>query len=247
MPEGAHSLSSTALIEARGLALTARGQRLLGPLDLAIPTGQTTVILGANGAGKSLALRLLHGLLRPSEGQVLWEGRPLDRAARRRQAMVFQRPVMLRRSVRGNLAFALGALGVPRAERRARLDEALATAGLTERAAQPARLLSGGEQQRLAVARALAGRPAALLLDEPTASLDPAATQAIEAQLTAARARGVTVVLVTHDMGQARRMADRIAFLHAGRLAETGPAAQLDAPRSAPLAAWTEGRLYLDP
>ncbi len=236
------------LIAARGLGYDAGGRTLLDGVDVAIGAGRRTVVMGANGAGKSLLLRLLHGLIAPTRGQVVWQGRPLDRAARRAQAMVFQRPVMLRRSVRANLDFALAAAGVPRRDRRARAEDALATAGLTHLAARPARVLSGGEQQRLALARALACAPDLLFLDEPTASLDPASTLAIEGLIGTAHARGATVVLVTHDAGQARRMGDDVIFMAHGRVAETGPAADvLSAPRSAAARAWLDGRLHLGP
>ncbi|MFD2741563.1 ATP-binding cassette domain-containing protein [Sulfitobacter aestuarii] len=235
------------LLQARGVSLTLDGKALVDGVDLSIRPGRCTVILGANGAGKSLLLRLLHGLVRPSAGQVLWRGRPLDRAARRAQAMVFQRPVLLRRSVIANLRFALGVQGLPRAERRARAEEALAQARLTDLAQRPARVLSGGEQQRLAMARALACRPEILFLDEPTASLDPGSTHAVEELIRLARQRGTTIVLVTHDAGQARRLGDDLVFLHRGRVAETGAARQiLEAPRSDAARAWLAGRLHLD-
>lgn len=236
------------LVEASALRLRVGGQNLIDGIDCGFRAGRRTVIMGANGSGKSLLLRLMHGLIRPSSGTVLWNGVLLDRAARAQQALVFQSPVMLRRSVRSNLRFALSVQGVPRRERRARADEALEQARLTGLAHRPARVLSGGEQQRLAIARALACRPRLLLLDEPTASLDPASTALIEEAVNAAHASGVTVAMVTHDAGQARRLADDIIFLHAGRVAETGPAPQvLTAPRSEAAKAWFEGRLHLGP
>lgn len=236
------------LAEARGLRLHLGGQPLVDGIDCAFATGRRTVIMGANGSGKSLLLRMMHGLIRPTEGQVLWRGRQLDRAGRDAQALVFQSPVMLRRSVLANLRFALAVQGVPRRDRRARAEAALEQARLTALAHRPARVLSGGEQQRLAIARALACRPELLLLDEPTASLDPASTALIEEAVNAAHASGVTVALVTHDAGQARRLADDIVFLHAGRVAERGAAAQvLNRPRSEAARAWLEGRLHLGP
>ncbi|MFT6774062.1 MAG: tungstate transport system ATP-binding protein [Paracoccaceae bacterium] len=250
MRDGAAPMTKTTdiALAVRGLTFSAGGRRLVDGIDLTVRAGRRTVILGANGAGKSLLLRLMHGLLTPDAGEVTWRGGPLDRAARRAQGMVFQHPVMLRRSVRANLAFALARRGLSRAERRAREDEALERARLTDFAARPARVLSGGEQQRLAIARAMACRPELLFLDEPTASLDPASTQAIEDLVTEAHASGVTIVMVTHDAGQARRLADDIAFLHAGRVAEAGPAAQiLNAPASPAAQAWFEGRLFLSP
>ena len=236
------------MLSARGLAFEAGGARLIDGVDLDIGEGARTAIMGANGAGKSLLLRLLHGLIAPGAGEVRWRGRPLDRAARRAQAMVFQRPVLLRRSARANLRFALAARGIGRAERAAREARALERAGLGGLARRPARVLSAGEQQRLAVARALACAPELLFLDEPTASLDPASTHAVERLIGEAHEAGVAIVLVTHDAGQARRLADEAVFLHSGRAVERGPAAQLlDAPRSDAARAWREGRLWLGP
>ena len=234
------------LLRARGLCFDAGGRRLIDRVDADFQPHRRTVIMGANGAGKSLLLRLLHGLIRPTAGEVRWQGRPLDRAGRRGQAMVFQRPVMLRRSVLANLRFALAGRGLSRAERAAGEAAAIERARLSDLAHRPARVLSGGEQQRLAVARALAGAPRALFLDEPTASLDPASTHAIEQQIREAHANGVTVVLVTHDIGQARRLGDDLIFLHAGRVVEAGLTPEvLDTPRSEAARAWREGRLYL--
>ncbi len=239
-------LAAPPLLETRGLTFAAGGRRLIDGVNLTLRPGRRVAIMGPNGAGKSLLLRLMHGLLTPADGGVLWQGRRLDAAARAAQAMVFQRPVLLRRSVLGNLSFALRARGVPRHLRPARAEEALARARLTGLARSPARRLSGGEQQRLALAMALAGRPWVLFLDEPTASLDPASTHAVEEMLAEAHAQGVTTVTVTHDAGQARRVGDDLVFLQAGRVAEAGPVASLlDAPRSGPLRAWTEGRLWL--
>ena len=235
------------LLETHGLVLEVGGRRLIDGLDVRLRARRKTVVLGANGAGKSLLLRLLHGLLIPSAGEVLWYGRPLDREARFRQAMVFQRPVPLRRSVEGNLRFILGARGIRGVERRVRVADALERAGLGTLAHRPARVLSGGEQQRLAIAGALACRAEVLFLDEPSASLDPAATQALEELLEGAHRSGVTIILVTHDKGQARRLADDVVFLHAGKVVETGRAADvLDRPRSEAARAWMDGRLYLD-
>ena len=236
-----------ALLRARQLCFEAGRGRLIGEVDLAIEAGRRTVIMGPNGAGKSLLLRLLHGLLTPSAGEVLWNGEVLGRSGRRAQAMVFQRPVMLRRSAASNLRFALAVRGIRGAERAEREAQALAKARLGDIARRPARLLSVGEQQRLAVARALVCAPRMLFLDEPTASLDPASTQAIEELILEAHAEGVAIVLVTHDAGQARRLGDDLAFLHGGRIVESGAISRvLDAPRSEAVRAWLEGRIYLD-
>ena len=236
------------VMETRGLTFAAGGRRLIDGVDLTLGEGRRTVILGANGAGKSVLLRLLHGLLKPLGGDILWRGQPLSPATRRQQAMVFQRPVLLRRSVAANLKFALSSRGIRGDERKARTESALAEARLDHLAHRPARLLSGGEQQRLALARALACDPQVLFLDEPTASLDPASTAAVERLLDTAHAQGITTVLVTHDPGQARRMGDDLIFMHDGRIAESGPLPDtLADPQSEELTAWTEGRLLLNP
>ena len=256
MPEAAFDMAAPALpatadapplLSARGLCFDAGGKRLVDGIDIDIRPGRRTVVMGANGAGKSLLLRLLHGLIRPTAGEVLWQGRPLDRDGRLGQAMVFQRPVLLRRSVLANLRFALAVRGLPGPERRAREAEAMERSRLGDLANRPARVLSGGEQQRLAVVRALACRPRVLFLDEPTASLDPGSTHAIERLVAEAHESGVAIVLVTHDIGQARRLGDDLVFLHGGRVVEAGRAADLlDAPRSEAARAWLQGRLYLD-
>jgi tungstate transport system ATP-binding protein len=151
--------------------------------------------------------------------------------------MVFQRPVMLRRTALANLEYPLALAGLPRAARRARAEAALAAAGLAALAGRPARRLSGGEQQRLALARAAALAPEVLFLDEPCASLDPAATRAVEAAIAGIAARGTKIVMTTHDLAQARRLAGEVAFLHRGRLLDRAPAAAFFAGPAAPEAA----------
>jgi tungstate transport system ATP-binding protein len=233
-------------LEARGLVFEAGGRRLIDGLGLLLRRGLRTVILGPNGAGKSLLLRLLHGLLQPDAGLILWAGQVADRAIRRRQAMVFQRPVLLRRSATANLRHALAARGVPFAERCERAREMLEIAGLAGLARTPARRLSGGEQQRLALARALSLEPEILFLDEPAANLDPASTLAIEGLIQRAHDEGVKIVLVTHDLGQARRVADEVVFLHRGRVEEQAAAARFfSAPASAKAEAFLAGRIVL--
>ena len=184
------------------LTYAAGGQRLLKDLSFRIDSNERTVLLGPNGAGKSLLMRILHGLLVPSAGRAEWNGLS-PRAASRRQAMVLQRPVLLRRSVAGNLDHALRLRKVPRGRRRGMIMEALGQAGLARLARRPARSLSGGEQQRLGIARAWVLRPDVLLLDEPTTSLDPSATRAVEAMIRAVVAAGTKIIMSTHDIGQA--------------------------------------------
>ena len=228
-------------LRVEGLAVEAGGARRLDGVDLTLRAGGITVILGPNGAGKSLLLRALHGLIVPASGRILWDGAPLSDALRRRQAMVFQKPVLLRRSAGANLDFVLRARGRADPDRREAL---LHHVGLSGHARTPARRLSGGEQQRLALARALATDPEVMLLDEPTASLDPASTLRIERIVAGFAASGGKAVFVTHDLAQARRLADDVVFLHSGRVAEHAPAARFfAAPESAAARDFLDGRL----
>lgn len=203
-------------------AIVAGAVTILGELTLTIAAGAPTVLIGPNGSGKTTLLRAAMGLLPLTRGRLSWGGR--ESASPTHRAIVFQRPVMLRRSAAGNIAYALAAAGVPRAQHPARIDALLNQVGLGAMAKRPARRLSGGEQQRLALARALARDPAVLFLDEPTASLDPAATKGIEDIVRAVAAHGVKVVMSTHDLGQAKRLAGDIVLLHRGRLIEQGDA-----------------------
>jgi tungstate transport system ATP-binding protein len=225
------------------VSFEAGGQRLIDDLSLTLDAATRTVVLGPNGAGKSLLLRLCHGLIRPTAGRIRWACADPARL-RRQQAFVFQRPVLLRRSAAANVAYALAVAGVPHAERRRRTVAALEQVGLAPLAERPARVLSGGEQQRLALARAWALEPKVLFLDEPTANLDPAATRAIEAVIAAMAEEGVKIVMTTHDLGQARRQADEIVFLHQGRLIERADAARFFArPRTPEARAFVAGEL----
>ena len=208
-------------MSAERLGFAAGGVTVLSDVSLVVASGSRNVVMGPNGAGKSVLMRLLHGLLTPTAGAVKWSNTDMA-LVRRAQAMVFQRPVMLRRSVRENVEFALQLLGHENVYRAA--EAALERVGLMHLADRAARLCSGGEQQRVALARAWALQPEVLFLDEPTASLDPAATKAIEETISAIHAQGTTIVMTTHDLGQARRIADRVLFLHHGRLVEDTPA-----------------------
>jgi tungstate transport system ATP-binding protein len=225
------------------VSFSAGGRTVIGPVSLQVDAGAATIILGANGAGKSVLMRLMHGLLAPSSGRLAWR-EPDPQRARRMQAMVFQRPVMLRRSALANVQYALKAAGVPEPERTRAALSALEEVGLRARALQPARSLSGGEQQRLALARAWALHPEVLFLDEPTASLDPTATREIEAVIQAFDAAGTKIVMATHNLGQARRLGDEVVFLHRGRLVERAPVEQFFCnPQSAEAAAFIRGEL----
>ncbi len=208
-------------LEARGLVVRFGSVEALRGVDLALDAGRKLAILGANGAGKSVLLRVLHGLVAPTAGEVRWGGSTLRPRA---QAMVFQRPVLLRRTVLANVEYALRVNGITGYDAIRRAHSALDRVGLDKLADRQARVLSGGEQQRLALARAWALAPRLLFLDEPTASLDPAAAAEVERIVEGIHADGAAVVLTTHNLGQARRFAHDIAFLHEGRLTERTPA-----------------------
>jgi tungstate transport system ATP-binding protein len=217
------------------------GHVIIDGVSLRIDGGCRSVILGANGAGKSVLMRLMHGLLAPSRGRIRWAGTGLRPS---NQAMVFQRPVMLRRSALANITYALSLSNVARGERVARAHDALRRVGLAQIAHRPARVLSGGEQQKLALARAWALGPRVLFADEPTASLDPTATREIEDILFGMDAAGTKIVMTTHNLGQARRLADEIVFLHRGRVVEQTPVGQFfRQPQSAEAAAFMKGEL----
>jgi tungstate transport system ATP-binding protein len=225
------------------VSYASNGQPIISNVSLAIEAEPSTIILGANGAGKSVLMRLMHGLLTPSAGRVRWNERD-NASLRRRQAMVFQRPVMLRRSALANVLYALSVAGVPAAEREAQALAALEEVGLRHLAHRPARVLSGGEQQRLALARAWALHPEVLFLDEPTANLDPGAAREIETVIRAFDAAGTKIVMATHNLGQARRLGDEVIYLQAGRVMERAPIEQFFArPATAEAAAFMKGEL----
>ena len=226
------------------VSVQVRDVAIVRELSLQIGAGAPTVLIGPNGSGKSTLIRLAMGLIAPTAGRVTWGGRAESDG--RRRAMVFQRPVMLRRSAAGNVDYALRAAGLGREARAIRTEELLAEVGLEHVAGRPARRLSGGEQQRLALARALARDPQILCLDEPTASLDPAATKAVEDIIRSVAQTGVKIVMATHDLGQARRLAGEIAFMLRGTVHECAEAERFfTAPATAEAAAFTRGDLVI--
>ena len=223
LPQGsiAHAVGSagdmpTPVFHLQSAGLAFGGLHALRDITLTITLGESVALVGANGSGKSSLLRLLHGLLEPTAGRCL-----ADAVAR--QAMLFQRPFMLRTSAQNNVALALWLRGARWREARAQALQALARVELTDQATQAARTLSGGQQQRLALARAWALQPDVLLLDEPTASLDPHAKREVE-QLIAefssgqGRARPVTLVFASHNLGQVKRLASRVIYIEQGRV-----------------------------
>ena len=219
-------------VVASRLSFVSAGKRIIDEASFEMQDVPCTAIIGHNGAGKSVLLRLLHGLLRPTGGTISWGLKQIGEV-RAAQAMVFQKPVLLKRSVAANLSFVLKRRGLRGDDLKSNTAHFLELADLVSAANRPAHVLSGGEAQRLAIARALATRPSVMLLDEPSASLDPKASAAVEQILRQTMADGVRVILVTQDIGQAERLADRTLVMHEGSVAEQGPTKQvLEHPQS---------------
>jgi tungstate transport system ATP-binding protein len=222
------------------VSLRNRDVTIIDDVSLSITQGPPTFVIGPNGSGKSTLIRLAMRLIAPTSGRITWGGRA---EGCERCAMVFQRPVMLRRSAAANVAYAMRA--DTRRDRGA-ITELLERVGLKHLADRPARLLSGGEQQRLALARALARNPELLFLDEPTASLDPASTKAVEDIVRTIAAAGVKIVMATHDLGQARRLAGDVIFMKRGRVLERAPAETFfEQPATPDAAAFLRGDLVI--
>lgn len=225
---------------AQGALTSRRGKVLVGPFDLTLNGVGTTVVIGPNGAGKTSFLRLLHGAARLNKGQIEWAC-PTEEA-RHHQSFVFQRPIMLRRSVEANLMYPLRMRGMGKEEARAKAADWAQRVGLDRFLDRPAPVLSGGEQQKLALARALIVEPKLIFLDEPCASLDGRAMREIEEVLQEVADRGTRIILSTHDMGQARRLADEVVFLHRGKIREFAPADSFfAAPKEAAARAFLKG------
>jgi tungstate transport system ATP-binding protein len=222
----------------RGAVVRKRGQRLVGPIDLTLDGQGITIILGPNGAGKTTLLRAMHGLERVASGRLEWA----IPDAQAHQAFVFQTPIMMRRSVLDNLSYPLRLAGRAQSDVVTAAQDAARAIGLQDKLNLPAPRLSGGEKQKLALARALICAPQVLFLDEPCASLDGPATREIEAVLQHAKADGTRIIMSTHDIGQARRLADEIVFMVSGRVVQTGPAqAFFEAPETTQAAAFLNG------
>ena len=230
-------------LQLENIVFSKAAQVLLNDISVTLDKYKRTLILGPNGAGKSLFLRLCHGLLAPTAGRLHWAISD-QQQLRRQQAMVFQRPVLLRRSVAANIHYALSVRGVARSNRAKLVQQALEQVGLSELARRPARVLSGGEQQRLALARAWALRPQVLFLDEPTANLDPGATKLIENIINEIAEQGTKIIMSSHDLGQARRHADEVLFLYQGQLIEHSEAVSFfDRPQSSLARRFLNGEL----
>lgn len=217
-----------------------RGKRLIGPVTFTLAPNGLTIILGPNGSGKTTLLRVMHGVERVSSGEVIWAAP--DDEARHQQAYVFQSPIMLRRTVSDNLLYPLKLERHPKKESVARVEHWAERIGLADALKTPARRLSGGEKQKLALARALIRRPEVLFLDEPCANLDGASTRDIEIILNEALAAGTRIIMTTHNLGQAKRLATDAIFMLHGHIRESGGNPEFfDAPRSAELKAFFNG------
>ncbi len=229
-------MSAGTLIALQGVAVRFGATVALKDIDFSLHAGERVALVGANGSGKTTLLRVLHGRL-PHEGRRFVSGDL-------RQAMVFQRPFLLRLSVWHNLMLALWLARVPTIERAPRAHAALARVGLSSERHRPARVLSGGQQQRLALARAWAVRPQVLFLDEPTASLDPGAKREVEQLITEFSAEGMALVMSTHNLGQAKRLATRVLYLEGGQLVVDRPTAEFfEQPLPEPAALFLKGEL----
>lgn len=220
----------------RDIRVRRRGKSILGPISLAIENGGPLVVIGPNGSGKTTLLRVMHGLERFSEGSLEWAEH--DPA---KHSYVFQHPTVLRRSVVQNLAYPLHLMGVPKAVISQTCSAWLTKINMVDFGDTPATQLSGGERQKLAIARALIRQPDLLFLDEPTANLDGHTTREIEDLLAQASATGTRIVMATHDMGQARRLAAHVIFMKGGKIHEQGSSEALGNPQSADLAAFLKG------
>ena len=205
------------LLHLADVGLIRAGRPLIHGVSFTLERGSIVMLLGPNGAGKSMLLKLCHGLIEPDLGERAW-------ARATSHAYVSQASLFLRRSALANVIHTLSLVGWPKSTRRRRALRALIKFGLKNFVHHPARRLSGGEQQKLAIARAWAADRAVLLLDEPTASLDPKATKEVESHIAALKRENVTIIMSTHDIAQARRLADRILFLNSGRLLEDAAA-----------------------
>lgn len=201
-----------------GAVVKQRGKRLIGPVDAKIGHAGFTIVMGPNGSGKTTLLRLMHGLERLSQGSAVWQGKKPH--VKQRQAYVFQNPIMLRRSVKENLTYPLSLRGVSKPVASAIASEWAARIHLDSALEQDAMMLSGGEKQKLALARALIQEPDVLFLDEPCANLDGRATREFEELLFETSRAGTRIVMATHDMGQARRLATEVMFMLQGCLHE---------------------------
>ncbi len=231
-------------IQINNLAFKTPTRNLISKINLRINSKTISVIMGPNGSGKSIFLRIIHGLITPSTGSFSFNGETINKAIKKRQSMVFQKPTLLRRTVWSNLIFVDS---LDKKVEPAKCKSILKKVGLEHLINHPAQLLSGGEQQRLALARALITKPDLLLLDEPTANLDPTSISVIENIVKNASDSNVKVIFVTHDIRQARRLGSDIIFFHNGQVTEhTDTKIFFDKPFSREAKAFLDGEIMID-
>ena len=229
-------------IKVKNLSLEINKKILLNNLTCELTAGGITVIMGPNGAGKSLFVRCLHGLSKPKNGTILYGKLPVGAATRGRQSMVFQSPKLLRRSVIENLRFVANL----NKKNDQNLLELLKKTDLSLLKDQQVSTLSGGEKQRLSLARALVSNPEILFLDEATSSLDPRSVSIIESLMEEIKLKNVKIILITHDVNQAKRIADDIIFMNNGEIRETGLANDFFSnPQSQEARAFLKGDLII--
>ena len=234
-----------ALLEVRSLSKSIGPAKILKGIDLTVERGEILGLIGPTGSGKTTLLRLINLLDKPSTGSILFDGRMVSGkpekellCARRKMAMVFQKPVMFKASVEANVSYGLRMRGRVDATDAIggkmsvsdRVEEALAAVGLSGYRSRDANTLSGGETQRIALARALILQPDLLLLDEPTANLDPGSAASIDSLLQSLAGSRTAVILATHNMQQCRKLAGRVAVLQAGRLMAVGKSEEITLP-----------------
>ncbi len=230
-------------LSVRDLRVVRQGKLLLGPVTVDITSPGVTVVLGHNGAGKSLFLKACHGQFPINSGEIRWNDEPA-RETRQTRSFMFQGSPILRRSVWANVEYALTVQGVPKAQRQPRVGEALDMVRLSDKAHHPAASLSGGERQRLNMARAWVIRPRCVILDEPAASLDPASTKELEQLIRTIAEEGVKVIMASHDLSQAKRLANEVLMFAQGKLIAQEPAESFfTRTHDDPIAAYLEGRL----
>ena len=230
-------------LSVKELAYSKNKSKLISDVNLEITGSGSTIILGHNGAGKSLLLKLLHGVIEPTTGSISWN-KETPNTRQYWRSFLLQKPTFFKRSVRYNIEFVLDIAGTPKQERPARCDEALKICGMEDLSERNAHSLSGGEQQKLSLARARVLKPDVLLLDEPTVALDPPFTLSFEEIMQRFKQSHTKVIMTTHDLAQAKRLADEIVFIYNGKVLEQSPAEQFfNQPKSAEAMKFISGQL----
>ena len=230
-------------LQLKEVSYASKGVTLIDAINLEVSSHGLTIILGHNGSGKSLLLKLLHGVIKPNSGEINWnQYKPLTNQYWR--TFLLQRPTFFNRSVIYNIAFVLQIAGIPKQEHQERCEQALEICGLKEISHRKTHLLSGGEMQKLSLARAWVLHPSVILLDEPTVALDPPSVLGFESIIQNFKQTGTKVIMTTHDLSQAKRLADEIVFIDRGKILEQSEADQFFAgPASSQAQKFISGKL----